>query len=361
MKASKLVRAIAAMVAIFVMLTSCRPESNVEPKQQNAPDIAALGDTVHTLPTPICTTVAGGSLVDAQGRLGSGNIFGADIYGIWELFTTPNEMVIQLTLNRGWFVSAYNIYYGDSTQIPINPSTGGGDAENYPAQSIVNPVKNIFEVRWPIPQAAICPNQVWLSARFTLVELDFLGLPFNPTNVWLSGSNIGGTGSTYMSYCSYPCGGIGPEIDTVTAGSCTQCDSENSVVFVECDSIYVTSCKDLSNVVIGLDDCSTIKFDNLSSRSGSWVAPAGRSIIKVWVKSGCNGSGDGPGFGRAFNNPNSCAQNYSCAGSWIISGNSGNGNGNGNGNAGGNGNGNGNGNNGGGNGNGNGNGNGRNR
>ena len=78
MNSPRILKAFAMVCAIVFALASCRPEADVEPRDQNAPGIALAGDTIHTRPSPVCTTVASGNLVDALGRTGSGNIFGAD-------------------------------------------------------------------------------------------------------------------------------------------------------------------------------------------------------------------------------------------------------------------------------------------
>lgn len=63
-------------------------------------------------------------------------------------------------------------------------------------------------------------------------------------------------------------------------------------------SVYVTSTKDLSNVVLQFSNGSTFKFDGLSGRTGTFSK--NKAISKIWVKSGANTSGDGPGYGEGF-------------------------------------------------------------
>lgn len=67
-------------------------------------------------------------------------------------------------------------------------------------------------------------------------------------------------------------------------------------------SVYVTSTKDLSNVVLKLSNGEEYKYDNLScGKSATFVVPeehAGATIEGTWVKSGRNASGDGPGYGE---------------------------------------------------------------
>jgi hypothetical protein len=68
----------------------------------------------------------------------------------------------------------------------------------------------------------------------------------------------------------------------------------------------VTSTKDLSNVVVKFHDGTVQKFENLTGRTGAFSgtgANAGKCIAGVWIKSGCNQSNDGPGYGEWVGNP----------------------------------------------------------
>lgn len=66
-------------------------------------------------------------------------------------------------------------------------------------------------------------------------------------------------------------------------------------------SIYTESSKDLSNVVVQLEDGTQYKFDDLNQgQTGEFVSPDGQRITKCWIKSGTNASGDGPGYGELF-------------------------------------------------------------
>lgn len=91
---------------------------------------------------------------------------------------------------------------------------------------------------------------------------------------------------------------------TVTAGVCSGCKASVSVRFNGCtNSVYVTSCKDLSNVVLEMCDGTRHKYDNLDGHSGTFNSPNGLNIVRVWVKSGCYMSGDGPGYGWRVEGP----------------------------------------------------------
>ena len=65
-------------------------------------------------------------------------------------------------------------------------------------------------------------------------------------------------------------------------------------------TVTANSAKDLSNVVLKFADGAEQKFDNLTGTSlcfSGTVANAGKDIAGVWIKSGENAGGDGPGFG----------------------------------------------------------------
>jgi hypothetical protein len=71
-------------------------------------------------------------------------------------------------------------------------------------------------------------------------------------------------------------------------------------------SVHVTSTKELSNVVLdfGPDEFGNPqhqKFDSLAGYSGNYAgtgAYEGLQVAGVWIKSGCNASDDGPGYGE---------------------------------------------------------------
>ena len=76
-------------------------------------------------------------------------------------------------------------------------------------------------------------------------------------------------------------------------------------------SAYVTSTKDLSNVVLnfGPDEDGNPrhqKFEGLSGYTGNFEGTGeyeGLDVVGVWIKSGCNSSADGPGYGEYIGDP----------------------------------------------------------
>ncbi len=67
-------------------------------------------------------------------------------------------------------------------------------------------------------------------------------------------------------------------------------------------SVDVESTKDLSNVVLQFADGTYQKFDGLTDLTGTFEGDDGQNIVRVWVKSGTNDSGDCPGCGERFTN-----------------------------------------------------------
>lgn len=79
------------------------------------------------------------------------------------------------------------------------------------------------------------------------------------------------------------------------------------VTFEGIDEVFIESSKDLSNVVLEFADGTEYKFDGLTGLTGTFSGVGeneGKEIVGVWVKSGSNESGDGPGYGERFDNPN---------------------------------------------------------
>lgn len=266
MKTSNIFRLLSLLAIVGLISFGCSPEASVEPRGGNSPGLAALGDTVHTTPDTICGQTMTGNIVDALDQTGSGNIFGADVYGTWEIIATPQEMFLQVSLGRGWFVKQAYVWMGASTNIP-RLSGGNVDAENLPINAIVDPVKNLYEVAWPITNDMQCPNASWIYAKFIVCELDFLGLPFNDTPVWCEGTPTGTDGSQWWQYCAVPCGETGPDIDSVTVGNCGGCSAQITGYFYDCDSVSVSSCKDIDCVELVFTDCTTERFCNLCGNS----------------------------------------------------------------------------------------------
>jgi hypothetical protein len=73
----------------------------------------------------------------------------------------------------------------------------------------------------------------------------------------------------------------------------------------ECHEVHITSCKEISNVVLEFDDGKHYKFDDLKGHCVT-LGVGNRVIVGVWVKAGNNASGDGPGYGERFDSGLDC-------------------------------------------------------
>jgi len=70
----------------------------------------------------------------------------------------------------------------------------------------------------------------------------------------------------------------------------------------ECNEVHVSSCKELSNIVLEFADGEHRKFEDLPGHCAT-LGVGDREIVGVWVKAGNNKSGDGPGYGERFDAP----------------------------------------------------------
>src|SRR5690606_4616801 len=96
--------------------------------------------------------------------------------------------------------------------------------------------------------------------------------------------------------------------ETVVGQSASGCSPQVTVTFHgDQTSVSIQSTKDLSNVVLEYADGAHQKFDGLNQgQTGTFQgtgANSGKMITGLWVKSGCNQSGDGPGYGERFDSP----------------------------------------------------------
>lgn len=85
--------------------------------------------------------------------------------------------------------------------------------------------------------------------------------------------------------------------------------AEITVVF-DGASVAVESSKDISNIVLEFCDGTTQRFEGLSGLTGTFSGTGdneGKILKGIWVKSGDNKSGDGPGYGEYFASGADCS------------------------------------------------------
>ena len=189
-----------------IVLAACRPDTAVNPGRNTVPSLSAQTDGQFSkgLPENRCGSIASGNLVDEHGNTGSGNIMGADVFGVWDMISTPKEIVIQATVGRGWFVADWSVCFGRETAVPRN-RYGNPLVEAFPVKEKVSPVQRNVEIRWPIQAELRCPKPAQVLCTLTLVELDYLGNAFNDHRVWLNGESIGSAGAQMVAFCAEGC------------------------------------------------------------------------------------------------------------------------------------------------------------
>ncbi len=73
----------------------------------------------------------------------------------------------------------------------------------------------------------------------------------------------------------------------------------------ETNTVSAESTKELSNIVLLFSDGTTERFEGLSGKTGEFTGTGDNNdkiLTGVWIKSGCNASGDGPGYGEFIEN-----------------------------------------------------------
>lgn len=92
--------------------------------------------------------------------------------------------------------------------------------------------------------------------------------------------------------------------DEKKKGDKKACEADVEVEFDGCSGLEIRSSKDLSNIVLDLapegPGSEDVKFDGLSGKFKA--IDYSSDVVGVWVKSGCNQSGDCPGCGEYFSN-----------------------------------------------------------
>lgn len=291
----------------IAILVGCSPEQEVSPKGtfNTGPTIAFSGNTPcnqdsltnnqHPQPNPPCGPGIKLPLVDSAGSLIYA--FNNLPYGEVSMLNDENIVWIGVNLNPSLFSDLSAWYVGAVSAAPTS-SNGNFDLENFPF--VANfPRANVWN--WSTCGGGIGYCGDWV-VYLEVFRSTFFGGEIAGTRLglWASGTSLN-NGYTF-EFCQDIC-----NVTTVTGGECRKCDSEVTVDFQDCYCVEISSCKDLSNVVIEYTDGSRVKYDNLTGKDGKWCSPDQREIATVWVKSGCYKSGDGPGYGRRFDGP--CAIN----------------------------------------------------
>jgi hypothetical protein len=286
------------ILSLTALLSAC--STDVMHPEDKVPDAAFENSesTDHLSVAPQCSPSTFATLLDLSGS-NAGGMESPQTYGVVEVANSPQYLHVIVRAGYGWQVQEACFWSGTSAPTVVN---GQVNANSFSSWWSSSTIQSGAMMTRPLTDFT---STIHLMVHARLCQTDFYGNPANFTEVWATGAPIGNAYTLTFSpvYCTPP--PVNPDPVTLTGGSCTQCNSENSVTFDPADPncVEVSSCKNLSNVVLQMSDCSTYKYDNLTGHTGNFCSPNGLSIVKVWVKSGCNQSGEGPGYGRRFNNP----------------------------------------------------------
>jgi hypothetical protein len=318
----------AATITVGALLYGCNAEKIEPADKYDAPSLSgAVNDPHPTLDTvcsysdplylireddrsPVvnkCFGMGGVPIPCPPGQPSWGNLILTEGY-----FQNVNYVDFDFTLAPGWYSDFNNWKFGiasdftfDNNGTPIVTVDWG--------TSIIAPPENRWQLRFPV---SILPSPCFnVALRVNAIKLSLFGFPIAGSETYLWGQNPNWNNPDHpahsvspflMRFCPDRCLEEPPPMDTtVTAGTCKGCQSSNTVRFDtrNPNCVTVTSCKDLSNVV--LRDCNGVdyKFDGLRGKTGTYCHPSGLPVTRVYVKSGCFQSGEGPGYGRRFDNP----------------------------------------------------------
>ena len=104
----------------------------------------------------------------------------------------------------------------------------------------------------------------------------------------------------FLSLFIIGCGVVDDESNTVEQPLRKNSVATVTAEWTACGVVEITSSKDISNVVFSCEGSET-KIDNLSGKT--YTLSQDCDVDSVWVKSGNNKSGDGPGYGERFDRP----------------------------------------------------------
>lgn len=223
--------------------------------------------------------------------------------GVDSSWTNP-RISGEFILSAGWFASeaAFNVGLPSSTVTSNNLPVIGSSFQTTNYNVSLGRGNLIF----PLPNSWIPQRCYEITLRLRVFRLNI----FNQVNQ-ASVRNIYATTNTselsgmFVNHCFERCI---PPTTTMSRGDCRNCHARIDVTFNGCESVDVSSCKHINHVVIVYDDCT---WERITNPSGTLPAPGGngKTISHIYVKSGCNVSQQGPGFGERFDGP---CENIAC-------------------------------------------------
>jgi hypothetical protein len=324
----RIIQSIALFFLMGLVLVSCQTDK-VNPNNSGGPSIAGAAGDPHPALDTVCQTGDTMFLVnELTGSLQIDKCFGL---GGVPIVCAPNQMNWGYMIAREGYVNNTNVVDFDFSMAPgwycnfnrwkfglnndfLFDNLGRPIIGTDWSLEVVNPALNKWKVRVDVSSTPTPAFEIALNV--SAVKLNLFGQPTtgSETSLWgrnrlwnVTGNDYASASQWLLHFRPFRCLETPPvpQDTTLAGGTCAKCESSNYVYFTETNSncVDVNSCKDLSNVV--LRDCNGVdyKFDGLNGHTGSFCHPSGNPVTVVWVKSGCYTSGDGPGYGRRFNNP----------------------------------------------------------
>lgn len=315
MNTKSIIKSLAGMALVGMLAFGCESDGNVSPKGTPGLEALGAGDTVHQSPGTVCGDIITGRLVDAQGNPTSGDIFGPANYGTYSMMRSDNDMIVTYELDRGYFASDMNCYYGPANAIP-RAQSGNVDAENLPLRWAI-PNRGNGEVRWPYNDNVLCPNDIVFVGSVSIVQLDFLGNAFGETDVYFEGTDVGTNGWQSVGFCAPLCPGQTPppppcSVPSVAPGSnldAYHCHNGNGQVKVKVCHLPPGNPANMQEICISVSalDAHILEFKPANNpcmghHSGCHIGPCdpcgpGSSATNVPAADPCPGNG-GNGGGR---------------------------------------------------------------
>ena len=259
--------------AIYCLFLSCSPENvtpgNVQSSNQSPELVANL--SAHPVVDPECSSRikypmmdgSGGMVINYHGPLGAPT-GGSDPWGSVTVVNSDEDVVMEVDMALGWYVEAVETYSGG--EAGLNLVNGIPEVGEAWVKTDVNPLINATQLSIPIE--SLSDECFVFAMRLSVLKLDFFqGVDEDSrTTLWVNNPSWNDPAQPEMNspsmvvnqWCVIPCA---PDTTHETDGNCQGCQSENTVEIIGCEKAVVTSCKDLSNVVLLFTDNTFQKFE----------------------------------------------------------------------------------------------------
>jgi len=254
----------------------------------------------------------------------------ANVSGTGNILLTVNGTPVTFTFNQATSVisATLNLVSGQNT-VSLNATNTCGKDNAATIIQYAPCLTPTVLITSPANGANLTTNSLQVSANVTSasqitasVNGSAVSGSFNSsTGVYSFTATLVNGANTISVSASTSCGNASAtaNVNATLATEPDECMPVVSAVFASNHlSATANSNKDLSNVVLKFFDGVHQKFDNLTGYTGTFSgtgANAGKCIVGVWIKSGCNASGDGPGYGEWV--PNN-SYNNSCGNPPVV-------------------------------------------